>query len=200
MHTDSGRSRSWPDYGSEDLLSLEACRSHINNAMALLMALQGAPSVENEMRSLQAILSRIEDLGISDIEFSTMSNDSGQQHFYKQSSVGNAIRSYDFPRASAEHSDGVEAFNAPLPMNGFQDMTNNDPWDSGCFSMLFNSTGSKGATTALYLDRPMPLDMPIFHTSTNAVTHASHWESNVGSFAVDLTCQGLLNEDATLYV
>jgi hypothetical protein len=200
IHADSGRSRSWSDCSPEGILSLEACRSHINNAMALLMALQGAPAVENEMRSLQAISRRIEDLGISNIESNAVPNDSGQQQFYEQTLMGDAMRNPDFPLASVHLFDSVEAFNAPLPMDGFQCMGDNDLWNSNHLPLMFDSTGSNGATTALNLDRPLPLDMPMFDTSNSFITQASHWESNVGSFALDPTREGLLSESSTLCV
>lgn len=61
--------------------------------------------------------------------------------------------------------------------------------------MLFDSMGSNGATTALDIDCPMPLDLPMFVN-----TQASHWESNVGSFALDPTHKGLLSETPTVCV
>lgn len=176
IHTDSGRSRSRFDCGQEAAMSLDACRSHINNAMALPMALQGAPSVESDIGSLQAILRRVEDLEISNIKFNAVPNAFGQQEFYKESFAGGVIKNPDSLRPYAEHFDGVEAFNAPLPMNEFQSIENNHLWNSNYLPMLLESMGLsepvQGTTTALYqyLDLSMPLEMPIFDTSTNLVT------------------------------
>jgi hypothetical protein len=200
VHSDSSRSRSWSGSGQEDILPLEACRSHINNAMALLMALQGAPMVEDEMRSLQAILRRIEDLGISNIESNAVPNASVQQQLTEQALMGDAMRNPDCPLASVHLFDSVEAFNASLPMDSFQCMEDNDLWNSNRLPTMFDSTSSNGATTALNLDRPMPLDMPMFDTSTNFNTQASHWGSNVGSFALNLTYEDLRSENPTLCV
>ena len=94
--------------------------------MALLMAFQGAPMVENEMRSLQAIWRRIEDLGFSNIKSNAAPNASGQQQFYEQSLIGDAMRNPDFSLASVHLFDSVEAFDAPLPMDSFQCVDDND--------------------------------------------------------------------------
>jgi hypothetical protein len=176
IHADNGRWRSSSGCGPEDILSLEACRSHINNAMALLMALQGAPAVENEVRSLQAILRRIEDLGISHIESNAVPNASCQREFYKESLMGDTLRSPDFLRAYAEQFDGVEAFNALQPMNEFQSVENNHLWGSDYHAMSFEmglNEPVQGTTTALSLDPSMPLKIPMFDTSTNVATYAS---------------------------
>ena len=71
--------------------------SHINNAIALLVALHSAPSAEEETICLQAILRRIEDLEIGNIRVNSIPVDSDQQQkTYKQSLAGDATGNSDF--------------------------------------------------------------------------------------------------------
>lgn len=211
MHAGSRSSRSWPDYHSEDAISLEACKSHIQETLTLFMASQGVPSAENEMKSLQAILGRIEDLSAGGEDFNGMRNDLNLQQFFEPSLIGGALgslsKSPDFPLlASSDFFDSIATFTGPPSMNGFQGAQNNDMWNSNYLSIFFDATDSKkpvqGAAMALNLDRPTPFNMPMFDIGTGDSTSSTgeyHWEGNIESIALDTTREGLLNDNANLF-
>jgi hypothetical protein len=167
--------------------------------------------VENEMKSLQAILGRIEDLSAGCVDFNFMRNDLNPQHFFEQSLIGGALgsqsKSPDFPLlASSDFLDSIATFTGPPSMNGFQGAQNNDMRNSNYLSMFFDATGSskpvQGAAMALNLDRSTPFNMQMFDIGTGDSTPSTgehHWESNIGSIALDTTREGLLNDNANLF-
>ena len=207
MQASSRSSRSWPDHNPEDNLSFEACRSHIQDTLTLLRASQGVPSVESEMKSLQAILARIEQLNTSDAEISMMRNGPSPQQCYEQASIGGAIRSPDFPLASADLLDSITTFNAPQSIHSFPNAQNDDAWDSNYLSMLLSATGPgkpvQSFTTELNLDRSTSFNMPMFDTSTSNSTPSTgeqHWENSIGPIALNTTHEGILNDNGKLFI
>jgi hypothetical protein len=196
MHAGSRSSRSWPDYHSEDAMSLEACKSHIQETLNLLMASQGVPSAENEMKSLQAILERIEDLSAGGVDLNVMGNELSPQQFFGQSFIGGALSSL---------SKSPVTFTGPPPTNGFQCAQNNDMRDSNYPSIFFDATGTtepvQGAAVELNLDRTTPSNMPMFDIGTGESTPSTgehHWESIIGSIGLNNSWEGFLYENANV--
>ncbi|KAE8838016.1 hypothetical protein PTNB73_03976 [Pyrenophora teres f. teres] len=207
MDASNTSSRSWPDYHSEDTISLEACKSHIQDTLTLLTASQGVPSAENEMRSLQAILGRIEELGTINANASVSREETSQQQFYEQSLISGTMTSPDFSLASADLLDGMPTSIASPSMNGFPGFRNDDVWISNYLSTLLDEAGSskpmQGGAMALNLDRSTPFSMPMFDTSTSNSTPSTrdhHWENNIGSIDRETNCEGLLNDNANLFI
>ncbi|KAF2127852.1 hypothetical protein P153DRAFT_423864 [Dothidotthia symphoricarpi CBS 119687] len=144
MHAGSRPSRSWPDYQSEDAISLKACKSHIHETLISLMASQDDPSSANETKSLQAILGRMDDLSARDVNIDVIRNDLTPQQFSDQSLIGGSLgESPNFPLlATSDFVDRPASFTSPPSMYEFEEIQNNNMQNNDYLSMFFDITNS----------------------------------------------------------
>lgn len=187
MQAGSRSSRSWPDFHSEESISLEACKSHIQETLALLMASSGDSSTENEMRSLQAILARMEDFSAGNVDFDVARNDMNPQQFFEDALIGGAptmSKTPDFSLlASSDLLGSIASFTGPPFMgSAFQDF--------------------QGLAMAFNLDDSTPFTVPMLDIDTEQSTPSTtehHSESNISSITLDATCDRLLSDTVNIF-